>query len=74
MPVLFCHSCCRDTQHKSVLRKREEDDVSLKTKFEKFSQLVSELFSGVPYHKMDRVCLCRYCNHQSAVLLPDKSH
>ena len=34
MPVLFCQSCCRDTQHKAVLRKRAEDDVSLKNKFQ----------------------------------------
>ncbi|GLT13507.1 hypothetical protein [Vibrio algivorus] len=74
MPVLFCQSCCRDTQHKAVLRKRTEDDMSLKNKFQKFNELINQLFSGVPYHKMDRVCLCRYCNHQNAVYSLDSTH
>ncbi|MGV3000522.1 hypothetical protein [Vibrio sp.] len=74
MPVLFCQSCCRDTQHKAILRKRAEDDMSLKNKFQKFNELINHLFSGVPYHKMDRVCLCRYCNHQNAVYSLDSAH
>ncbi|WP_105901109.1 hypothetical protein [Vibrio gangliei] len=74
MPVLFCQSCCRDTQHKAVLRKRAEDDVSLKNKFQKFNELMNQLFSGVHYHKMDRVCLCRDCNHQTAVFSQESAH
>ena len=74
MPVLFCHACCRNTQHKAVLRKREEDDLSLKTKFQKFSQLINQIFNGVHYHKMDRVCLCRDCNQQNSVTSLDSTH
>ncbi len=66
MPVLFCHSCCRDTQHKEVLRRRAEDDLSIKTKLQKFNELINQLFSGVHYHKMDPVCFCRDCNRQNA--------
>lgn len=77
MPVLYCHSCCRDTQHKEVMCKspvNNHPDISLKDKLQQFSKLMSQLMSGIHYHKMDRVCFCRQCNHKNKWRSDSLSH
>ncbi len=76
MPVLYCDSCRRDTQHKEVLCRLPKDniDISLKAKLQQFSKLMSQLMNGVHYHKMGPVCLCRNCNQKNNWQAESLSH
>ncbi|MCW8336093.1 MULTISPECIES: hypothetical protein [Vibrio] len=69
MPKAYCSCCRKDTHHKVVMQRcqTEKDKTVLQS-------LVSSLFQGGHYVKMEKQGFCRVCNHRSELTQTDFSN
>ncbi|MBY6195824.1 hypothetical protein [Vibrio mediterranei] len=62
MPTNYCAACKKDTAHKAVMRRSQNDNPTI---LQSFQQLMSQLVNGSGYYKLERQLYCRVCNKQN---------
>ncbi|KOO15297.1 hypothetical protein AKJ18_09855 [Vibrio xuii] len=69
MPQMHCHCCNKNTPHKIVLKRCEEQHDSV---LKSMACFFSTVFKGDHYVKMEKHAYCRACNAQTEVISPQQ--
>ncbi|MGD8110953.1 hypothetical protein ACQEXU_10645 [Vibrio sp. TRT 21S02] len=62
MPKAYCQCCQKQTAHKVVMKRCQDEHSSV---FKNIQCFFSTLIQGDHYVKMERTYFCRSCNHQT---------
>ncbi|MCL9781703.1 hypothetical protein M9194_09725 [Vibrio sp. S4M6] len=71
MPKAYCHCCRRETPHKVVMKRSQPVDGSV---FQTVHNLVTVIFQGGHYVKMEKQSYCRVCNSRTELTDADFSN